>query len=251
MSRTTAATARPAGGCLLLDSGVRVPFDVRDLESFRRWACSGDFPEKGRIDFIGGVVEIDMSAEDMGTHGDPKVAIAVALGSEVRDRKLGRVWFEKARLSNAPADLSCESDVIFFRWETLESGRAKLIPKATREEGRFVEVEGAADLVVEVLSDSSERKDADRLRAAYHAAGVAEYWLVDARRDPILFVVLVREARDYAVSPRDGDGFARSAVLGRRVRLARVPARLGLHDYTLELRALPSSRAQRRRSTPS
>jgi hypothetical protein len=48
--------------------------------------------------------------------------------------------------------------------------------------GGFIEVEGAADLVVEILSDSSVGKDTRRLPEAYAKAGVGELWLVDARR---------------------------------------------------------------------
>jgi hypothetical protein len=59
--------------CLLLDHDVAVPLDVRTLDDFRRWALSDEFPETGRIDFIKGNIEIDMSAENAYTHGISEV----------------------------------------------------------------------------------------------------------------------------------------------------------------------------------
>jgi hypothetical protein len=35
-----------------------------ELEGFRRWAFSAEFPEIGRIDYLAGDVEVDTSPED-------------------------------------------------------------------------------------------------------------------------------------------------------------------------------------------
>ncbi|MBI3273240.1 MAG: Uma2 family endonuclease [Planctomycetes bacterium] len=222
--------------CLVLEDGVRVPFGARTLESFRRWARSPSFPEAGRIDFLQGDVEVDMSPEDLGTHGSPKAAIGAALFEHVRLGDLGMVWIDRARLSNRKADLSCEPDVVFFRWETLESGRARLIRRASRAPGRYIEVEGTADLVVEVVSDSSEAKDTRRLRRLYHLAGVSEYWLVDARGPKPGFAVLLRRTHGYAAAPVNRAGFTVSRVLKRKVRLVSSASRMGLSRYELVLR---------------
>jgi hypothetical protein len=43
---------RSTGPAAVLDSlGGRIPAGVRDLTSFRAWALSDRFPERGRIDF--------------------------------------------------------------------------------------------------------------------------------------------------------------------------------------------------------
>src|SRR5262249_989371 len=138
LDRMRSPRAKSTGVCLVLDEDVRIPF-LHDLASFRRWARSDEFPERGRIDYLGGALESDRSPEDV-TPGDPKTEIAIELGREVRDRDLGRLWIDRFRLSNVAADLSCEPDVLFVFWETLESGRAKFVPKATRDAGRFIEI---------------------------------------------------------------------------------------------------------------
>ena len=43
-----------AAKSILFDNRVRVPADVFDLASFRRWATSDDFPAEGRVSFFEG-----------------------------------------------------------------------------------------------------------------------------------------------------------------------------------------------------
>ena len=82
-----------------------------------------------------------------------------------------------------------------------------------------MEVEGAADLVVEIVSDTSVIKDTRRLPAAYFTAGVREFWLADARGQQPIFLIHGRGPAGFEPVVRDADGFQPSAVLGRRFRL--------------------------------
>ena len=59
----------------LLADGIEIPPGILDLERFRAWARSDDFPERGRIDWVAGRLEVDMSPGDLNTHGSPKSAI--------------------------------------------------------------------------------------------------------------------------------------------------------------------------------
>ena len=77
-----------------------------------------------------------------------------------------------------------------------------------------MEVEGAPDLVVEIVSDTSTSKDTCRLPAAYFLAGVPEFWLVDARGKAAAFTIYRRGPKGYEPVDRDPDGFQSSAVLG-------------------------------------
>ena len=86
-----------------------------------------------------------------------------------------------------------------------------------------MEVEGAADLVVEVVSDSSVGKDRVRLPPLYARAGVLELWVADGRGAELTFQIFHPEGTVYQPAPADGDGFQRSRVLGRRIRLHREP----------------------------
>jgi Uma2 family endonuclease len=151
---------------LLLDQGIEIP-TIHTLEEFRRWSRSEGFPPRGRIDYVSGRIEIDMSPEDVFTHGTLKAEVATAIKRRVDELDLGHTFIAETRVSSAAADLSAEPDVMVISHQSLEQGRVRLVPKATGEPDRYVEVEGGPDLVVEIVSDSSEPKDLQRLPQAY------------------------------------------------------------------------------------
>src|SRR3954462_15115880 len=103
------------------------PQATRDLAGFRVWAVSPQFPERGRIDFLAGDLEVDMSPEDLLNHGVVKTEISTILQSLVAHTGLGQVYVDRARISSPRADLSVEPDVVVVFWETLASGRLKYI----------------------------------------------------------------------------------------------------------------------------
>jgi Uma2 family endonuclease len=196
-----------------------IPADVQSLADFRRWALSDVFPEKGRIDFISGRIEVDMSPEDLFCHGTLKSEIAGVLSYLVKRGKLGHLFIDSTRVSCPQAALSCEPDIVFVSRESIASGRVRLVPKASGLPGRYVEVEGAPDLVVEVVSDTSVEKDTRRLPLVYFRAGMREFWLADARSDRPTLVIHHRGPSAYVPADRDADGFQQSLVFGRRFRL--------------------------------
>ena len=177
-----------------------------------------------------------MTPEDLYTHGSPKTAIVAVLSQEIYVPQKGLVFIDSARISSDAANLSAEPDIVVILAKSLESGCVRLIPKASGAPERYVEIEGAVDLVVECVSDSSVTKDRTRLRELYHLAGIPEYWIVDARQDVVDFQVLLREASDYVRSPSEREGFARSSLLGDRVRLVRSRTDAGLVFFALERR---------------
>lgn len=214
--------------------GIEIPAGITSLEQFREWARSEGFPERGRIDWIAGRLEVDMSPEDLFTHGTPKSAIATQLGLLLQEPEKGLVFIDKARISSVEADLSAEPDVLAVLIDTIASGRVRLIPKASGEKDRYVEIEGSPDLVVECVSDSSTTKDKKRLRELYEKARVREYWIVDGRGDLVDFRILHLQEDEYVQAAPDKDGFSRSEVLGRRVRLTRSRKAPGVIFYHLE-----------------
>ena len=92
---------------------------------------------------------------------------------------------------------------------------------------------GSADLVVEIVSDSSVKKDTRRLPAAYFQAGVREFWLVDARGEKPVFII--HQPGPKASSPLsvDVDGFQPSAVFGCRYRLDAIRDKGGNWEFDL------------------
>ena len=204
---------------VVFEGQVEIPLDLRSLADFRRWALSDDFPERGRVDYIAGRIEVDMSPEDFFCHGTLKMEIAAVLHRLVKQGNLGHLVSDRTRISSVEADASAEPDVVFLSHETLASGRARLVPKAGGELGRYVEVEGAPDLIVEIVSDSSVTKDTQRLPEAYHGAGVREFWLADARKEPLVFRIHRPGASAFEPVDPDADGFQPSAVFGCAFRL--------------------------------
>jgi len=204
---------------ILFEEQIEVPLTVRSLADFRRWATSDEFPETGRIDFIEGRIEVDMAPEDLFCHGTLKTEIAASLHWRIKRGKLGRLFIDKARISNLIANLSVEPDIVFISHDTLRSDRVRLVPKAGGKPGRYIEVEGTPDLVIEIVSDGSVTKDTRRLPAAYFKAGVREFWLVDARGETPIFIIHRPGPSGFEPVAVDADGFQPSAVLGCRYRL--------------------------------
>jgi Uma2 family endonuclease len=205
---------------LLLDeTQVEIPSGLGSLSEFRRWALSDDFPERGRIDYATGRIEVDMSPEDVFCHGLLKTEIVGVLQQIVKRESVGYLFTDRTRVSSVAGDVSSEPDEVFISHEALETGRVRLIEKATGEPGRYIELEGAADLIVEIVSDSSVEKDTRRLPDAYFKAGVREFWLADARREPLFFRIQSPGRSGYDAAESDTEGFQRSTVLGRWFRL--------------------------------
>lgn len=210
---------------MLLDQEIEIP-TIRNLAEFRRWALSEEFPERGRIDYIDGRIEVDMSPEDFFTHGTLKSEIAAEIKDRVDELDLGHTLIAETRISSVPGNVSAEPDVVVISHEAFDSGRASLVPKASGAPDRFVEVEGAPDLTVEIVSDSSVKKDTQRLPRAYFAAGVREFWLIDARDEALVFQIQRRGPSGFIAAESDADGYQRSDVLdafyllerGRHVR---------------------------------
>lgn len=225
-----------SGPAVIFEEQLRVPAEAHELAAFRRWALSDDFPETGRIDFLAGDVEVDMSPEDLHAHGRVKVAVIQTLNELVDEGDLGEVFSDRARISSPIADLSVEPDVVVVLWESLETGRVRYLPDARGREDRSREMEGAPDLVVEIVSDSSVGKDTKRLPKRYAAAGVRELWLIDARRPELTFHVHALDGTDYRQTSADAEGWVASAVLKRSFRLSRQRTRLGTWRYRLEQR---------------
>jgi len=217
---------------VIFDERVRVPF-IASLAEFRQWASSAEFPESGRIDYLDGQIEVDMSPEDIFFHATLKTCVAAAIFSRVEELASGHVCTDRTRVSCVEADLSVEPDIVYISDRAIDTGRVRLIPKAGEEPDRFIEIEGGPDLVVEIVSDSSVAKDTLRLPAAYLAAGVKELWLIDARGKAPAFQILSIVRGKYAENKPDERGYRRSPVLRCVFRLERKRNRRGRYVYKL------------------
>jgi Uma2 family endonuclease len=210
-----------------------IPAWVKDLASFRRWVETDETLDFGRVGYLKGGVWIDMSKEQLYTHNGVKTEVTIVLGGFVKANRLGRYFSDGVLLSNVPADVSGQPDGTFVSAESFRTGRVKDV--ISRRDGGYVELEGAPDLVIEVVSPGTVRKDKIRLRQAYWEAGIREYWLIDARKEPLKFDILRHTPRGY-VTTRKQDDWMKSVVLGRSFRLTRSTSDLGRPEFTLEMR---------------
>lgn len=222
---------------LLPTEHFRLPASAQDLEGFRVWARSRPFPDRGRIDYLAGDIEVDMSPEDLYTHGTLKVEVTSVLHALVVKNKRGLVFSDRTRISSPPADFSVEPDVIAVLWTTLEEGSIREVPSAGNRPGRYIELEGRPDLAVEILSDSSVGKDLKRLPRFYAAAGVPELWIADARGKALRFEVRVLAGGTYKKAPPSPEGWVFSPLLARRIRLRRTKVAPDRWLYELEQKA--------------
>lgn len=203
---------------VIFEENLRIPTDAFTFEGFQRWVESEGFPETGRIDFLAGDVEVEMSPEDLYTHGVVKTAIILTLGDLIVRTDLGDLYTDSTRVTSRFAELSAEPDIVAVFKETLESGKVRLTPAAQKGPDRFIALEGASDLVVEIISDSSQKKDTERLPRLYALAGVPELWIVDARQD-LRFEIHALQGRAYMPVSPDEDGWISSPLLGAAFHL--------------------------------
>ena len=153
-----------------------------------------------------------MSPEDIFMHGTLKTEIVGVLWTLAKDQAM-HLFTGETRISSVAGDVSAEPDVVAVSDDAIDAGRVRLVPSASGKPDRFIELEGGPDLIVEIVSDSSVAKDTRRLPVAYHAAGVREFWLVDARGADVLFTIHRRESAGF-IATAPVDGFARSDVFG-------------------------------------
>ena len=118
--------------------------------------------------------------------------LAVLLGSHLRQHRTGRLF-------TAPFD------VVFSDFDVVEPDLL-FVSKARQHDVLTAKhVRGAPDLVVEIGSPSTRRRDETIKRRLYERFGVSEYWVVDPELD---------EGRVYR---RAGDRFERVALLAREL----------------------------------
>ncbi len=160
-----------------------------------------------------------------------KLRVSAVLSQLVQGGPAGLFLGDGVLLSNVDADIAVNPDALFASADAL-ADRLRILEG---KKGGHVELEGTPDMVLEVVSDSSVRKDMQQLRQDYWEAGIREYWLVDARFEPLVFDIFRHTSKGYRTTPKK-DGWVKSAVFGKSFRLTQRTNALGHSEYTLEVR---------------
>jgi len=217
------------------DLDLDIPATARTINGFRKWVKSDEFPDNVRVTFVNGEITLDMSQEELATHNKVKTEVMRVLGNLDPDAETGTLYTDGVLISHEGAEVSNKPDGVYATRESRRAGRGRLV-KRKGKAGQYLEIEGAPDWVMEVVSDSSVTKDKRTLRKAYHKASIREYWLIDARSPQIDFQILVWRKKGYVAAPKEGN-WQHSPVFGRFFRLTRKKDPDGDWLYRLESQA--------------
>ena len=172
------------------------------LREYGRWA-------KGRYELIGG--RIVMTPPAGFPHSKVIVKLVTILLPHVEKRGLGEV-FESSAGYELPSGDTLAPDASF-----ISTGRLAAGPPP--EHGKFFGI--VPDLAVEVLSDSSVKRDRIEKKEIYALNGVDEYWIIDT------------DSHEVTVHRRDGA----QLVAEEPLRSAPIRSRV-LPDLTLSVEDL-------------
>jgi Uma2 family endonuclease len=217
---------------VLQDPEIRIPGSVVDLNSFHRWIESADLPDEARVCYLQGEIWIDTSDQDVFSHVCLKGEFTRVLANLERSEDRGYYLPDGLRVSHSGVEISVRPDGTLALYESIARKAIRFVPGKT---GDFIRMEGVPDMLLEIVSNSSVTKDTVCLKNLYWQAGVPEYWLVDARAEPLSFGIFCRGVKGYRRT-RKVDGWLKSDALGKRVRLTQTTDPAGNPDYRLEVR---------------
>ena len=170
---------------------------VVEDEERRRERFYNDIDEQTKAEFINGQIVVHSPARR--DHLDAVFFIGNLLGNFVLYRGLGRVYIEKCLIRCQRNDY--EPDICFFLAAKVAefSGKQSVFPPP--------------DLIVEVLSPSTEDNDRTLKLQDYARHGVGEYWIVDADERMVEQYVLPPGETSYALKARLPDGAPLTGVV--------------------------------------
>ena len=150
-----------------------------------------NMPDDIRYELLDG--ELVMAPTPSTRHQRIALQLATVLKAFIDRNSLGELFIAPLDVVLWDGDEAnvVEPDLLF-----VSAGRTDMITEAN--------VQGAPDLVVEILSPSTESRDRGYKRELYARHGVREYWLVDP--DASTITVLALSENDYAVAGTYGEG---------------------------------------------
>ena len=162
-----------------------------------------DAPEGERYELINGV--LIMAAAPNEAHQIDVGALGARMYVFSDDNGLGKVFFSPFDVVLSDTDV-VQPDLLFVSNE-----RAHIRTPAN--------VQGAPDLVVEILSPSSSNRDWREKFDLYAKHGVKEYWIIDPINRIIWLMRLRRGALEIAGTYGEGDTVSSTALAGFSVKV--------------------------------
>lgn len=164
---------------------------------YEQWLT--EFGEDAHTEWIKGEVLVFMPPYEI--HQEFVTFLATLLENYVRHFELGKVLVAPFEMKLTLASQSREPDILFVANEHLDRLTGK-------------KLEGAADLIIEVISPESVYRDRSDKFDEYESAGVREYWLIDSRpgRNQATFWSL-DGAGHYRAGSVSDDGIYHSTIL--------------------------------------
>lgn len=166
-----------------------------EAEAVRRRQFYQEMTPDEKVEFIDGEVVLHSPARNR--HLDATRYIATLLGPFVDSHDLGTLKVEKCLVVFPRNDY--EPDIVFF-----EKAKAATLKPDTMQ---FP----IPDFVVEVLSESTEKRDRGVKFEDFEANGVEEYWLVDTEEETLEQYLL--ENGQYKLVLKSGSGRVSSQVV--------------------------------------
>jgi Uma2 family endonuclease len=115
--------------------------------------------------------------------------------------------------------LGPESQVRFAQQRTRRQPDILFVSNARADRVRENHVEGAPDMIMEIVSPESEARDWRIKYLEYEAAGVREYWVIDPMSEHVELYVLTDKQNYEQIAELDG-WLVSSAVTGFRLKTA-------------------------------
>jgi Uma2 family endonuclease len=168
------------------------------------------FPDDGkRHEIIGG--EHFVTPSPNRRHQAVLKNLVWALETYLRRQRLGTLYFAPLDVVLSHHDV-VEPDLLY-----VSAARSAILTEPN--------VQGAPDLVVEILSPSTRSRDERLKRDLYDRAGVAEYWIVDPEAETVKAFRRGERGlfgRPLLLTLRDGDTLSTPLLPGLEVSLAAV-----------------------------
>ena len=175
----------------------RIKFTINDYMST---------PNGKRYQLLDG--ELIVAPSPTTRHQTILLRLSRAMHDGVNSSQLGRVWV-------APLDvILSDHDVVQPDLLFVSNGRANIVTEAN--------VQGAPDLVVEILSPATAQHDREYKRTLYSRHGVREYWLVDPEEDTVEVWTESDTGLVLAVAYQRGDTLASPLLQGLSIPLGAI-----------------------------